>query len=119
MKFPENLRLNKIPGYPSERGDPFGWFVAPVCTLLPRGLKMMACDGTETGWEHLSVSHLTNDVTPTWEEMCLAKGLFWDDSECVVQFHPPAADAVNIHKGCLHLWRKVGESFPMPPQACV
>jgi hypothetical protein len=127
MKWPEQYRYRgSLSEWTTNPGDPFGWFIIPASTLIPRGLKVMASDGAadelyDTGWEHVSVSRLVRESTPpSWEEMCLVKGLFWADDECVVQFHPPKADYVNQHPGVLHLWRKKGaEAFPMPPKACV
>jgi hypothetical protein len=69
-----------------------------------RALMVQASDGM--GWEHVSVS--VYDRTPTWEEMCFVKNLFWDENDVVVQFHPAKSDYVNMHKYCLHLWRKAG-----------
>lgn len=66
------------------------------------------------GWEHVSVAYPNR--CPTWEEMCRVKNIFWSDDECVVQYHPPKADYVNFHPYCLHLWRKVGENYELPPK---
>lgn len=74
-------------------------------------LRVIASD--EIGWEHVSVSR--KDRCPTWNEMCFIKSLFWDDEDCVVQFHPPRSQYVNHHPYCLHLWRKFGEEFQTPP----
>jgi len=70
------------------------------------------------GWEHVSVS-LSVKRTPDWEEMCMIKRMFWDPEDCVVQFHPPEADYVNIHPYVLHLWRKSGVNFETPPRIFV
>jgi len=51
--------------------------------------------------------------------MCWVKSLFWGPDEWVVQFHPAEADYVNRHPNCLHLFRPVGVSFPVPPKECV
>jgi len=67
----------------------------------------------EAGWEHVSVS--TTARTPTWEEMCFIKNKFWDDEDVVIQYHPPKSQYVNFHKFCLHMWRKIGTEFPLPP----
>jgi len=64
--------------------------------------KVIASDGD--GWEHVSVS--TKVRTPTWEEMCFIKDLFWDDEDWVIQFHPASDNHINLHPHCLHLWRK-------------
>ncbi len=69
------------------------------------------------GWEHVSVSY--SNRCPTWEEMCRVKDIFWYDNECVVQFHPPKSEYVNNHPYCLHLWRKCGNDFELPPKEFV
>lgn len=119
MKTPEKYRWKDAPaGYATEEGDPFGVFRIPGREASGRCLKVIATDGVPTGWEHVSVSLDGHpNRCPSWEEMCIVKGLFWPDDECVVQFHPPASEYVNIHPGCLHLWRFPG--FPMPPKICV
>lgn len=66
------------------------------------------------GWEHVSVSYPNR--CPTWEEMCRVKEMFWNEDECVVQYHPPKSEYVNNHSYCLHLWRKCGEDFETPPK---
>jgi hypothetical protein len=68
---------------------------------------------TGTGWEHVSVSIMHR--IPNWEEMCYVKDLFWDDEDCVVQFHPPKSQYVNYHPTCLHLWKSVGMLEIVPP----
>lgn len=120
MIFPEPYRTQR-PGYTSQPGDPYGWFVIPARAAgCGRILHVLACDGLETGWEHVSVSIAGRpDKCPSWPEMCAVKALFWSPAECVVQFHPPASEYVNVHPGCLHLWRRVGSPFPMPPKFCV
>lgn len=67
-------------------------------------------------WEHVSVSART---TPTWDEMCWVKNLFWPADECVVQFHPAGKDYISDHDACLHLWRVIGVDFPLPPPEAV
>ena len=78
-------------------------------------LFVIASDGG--GWEHVSVSTVSR--TPTWEEMCLVKDLFWGEEDCVVQFHPPKDVYVNNHPYCLHLWRKIGTEYETPPTCFV
>jgi hypothetical protein len=55
------------------------------------------------GWDHCSVSLPAR--CPTWLEMCNIKALFFADTECAMQLHPPAAENINNHNFCLHLWR--------------
>jgi hypothetical protein len=69
------------------------------------------------GWEHLSVSW--PGQSPTWEEMCYVKTLFWTPEECCVQYHPPESDYINNHPYCLHIWRPIYAELPMPPKEMV
>lgn len=68
------------------------------------------------GWEHVSV-HVVSDGkqrTPTWSEMCKIKDMFWDEEDCVIQYHPPKSMYVNQHKHTLHLWKPIGVEIPIP-----
>ena len=56
-------------------------------------------------WEHVSVSVLTADRTPKWNEMSYIKDLFFEEDEYVIQFHPAKKDYINFIGNCLHLWR--------------
>lgn len=84
---------------------------------LKRPMTVIASDGL--GWEHVSVS--MPDRTPTWEQMCFIKNLFWDADDCVIQFHPPKSEYINNHPHCLHLWRPnfAGAQIPMPDSLLV
>lgn len=121
MKFPELFRVTSaFAPYTSAADDPYGVFVIPGHCANGRDLKVIACDGLTTGWDHVSVTVWNAPhKPPSWEEMCLIKNLFWDEAECVVQFHPPSKDYVNFTTGCLHLWKQVSAPFPMPPKICV
>ena len=79
-----------------------------------KNLNIIASDGY--GWEHVSIS--LPHRAPKWNEMCRVKEMFWDDTDTVVQFHPPKNDYVNNHNYCLHLWcYELG--FPRPPSTMV
>ncbi len=65
------------------------------------------------GWEHVSVSFANR--CPSWDEMCQVKDMFWRDDECVIQYHPPKSEYVNMHPYCLHLWKPKELELPMPP----
>lgn len=87
---------------------------------------VIAADGEETGWEHVSVheryrknSGKWKQRIPSWEIMCIVKDLFFESDECVIQFHPKEEDYIDTTPYVLHLWRKEGEEFPMPPKICV
>lgn len=68
-------------------------------------------------WEHVSVSLPSR--SPTWEEMCLIKNLFWGEDETVIQYHPPKSEYVNNHQYCLHLWKPIGKTIETPPSILV
>ena len=88
-------------------------FVYPTVKL--GSAKIIASWGM--GWEHVSFSHAKR--TPTWEEMCMIKDIFWRDDECVVQYHPPKREYVNVFPHCLHLWKKIGAEFETPMKILV
>jgi hypothetical protein len=75
------------------------------------------------GWEHISVHGvhvLTGDeFTPTWEDMCKIKAIFWEEEDCVVQYHPRKSQYVNCHPHTLHLWRPTGVQIPEPESILV
>jgi len=121
MKFPEEFRwVNAAKGFETKPGDPYGVFVIPSAKANGRRLCVIADDGTKTGWEHVSVSMDDPKKCASWTEMCIVKGMFWDEEECVVQYHPAKKDYVNLHPGVLHLWRRRGVlEFAMPPMVCV
>ena len=84
---------------------------------IKKAIKVIASDGG--GWEHVSVSHRQPYIMPSWETMCHVKDLFWSPEDCVIQFHPPKSQYVNIHPNVLHLWRKIGSEFELPPNEFV
>ena len=69
---------------------------------------------TGGGWDHVSVMPYKKRITPSWDDMCILKGIFFDEDEVVVQFHPAKREYVNNAENCLHLWRYQGE-MPTPP----
>ena len=84
---------------------------------LKHNQKVFVIAGDGLGWEQVSVS--SKDRCPTWEEMCQVKAIFWDDEDCVVQYHPPKSDYVNLHPNCLHLWRPIGQELVRPPKIMI
>lgn len=108
----EKYRDNSLPEMPqSPRGASYGMFAVKGMRVISSGVS------EETGWEHVSVSR--PDRCPSWEDMCIIKKLFWRDDETVVQFHPKETSYINNHPYCLHLWKKTGEEFELPPEICV
>lgn len=71
------------------------------------------------GWEHVSVSPFKKSYTPTWDEMCSLKDMFFHDDEVVVQYHPAKSEYVNNVPNCLHLWRPIDQQMPTPPSIMV
>ena len=69
------------------------------------------------GFEHLSVS--TSTRTPTWDEMCIMKDIFWRDDEECMQLHPKKENYIDNMKYCLHIWRPINQAIPMPPNIMV
>jgi hypothetical protein len=114
-KLEEHRLLTGV--YGSRPGATYGVFNLPG----PCGerLRIIASDGEDTGWEHVSVSTERGKRIPNWQEMCFVKDLFWAPEECVVQFHPPASQYVNNYSVVLHLWRCTQQDFPMPPAILV
>lgn len=95
--------------YGSQPKYPRGFFLIPYRSYE---LKVLAYDGIQDGWEHVSVS-LPNRC-PNWQEMSHIKDLFWEEEDCVVQFHVPKSQHVNNHPYCLHLWKKKDTVFELP-----
>ncbi len=122
---PDRYRIRKGAFASDERDGNNGAFFVPNRAAPSRGLstrdaaavplKVIASDGA--GWEHVSVS-LPNRC-PTWPEMAYIKALFWDATDCVVQYHPPESEYVNNHPFCLHLWRSTQHAFPLPDSLLV
>lgn len=82
-----------------------------------KGRLLKAISSDQEGWDHVSVSFPGR--CPTWSEMCYVKSLFFNEEELVLQFHPPKSDYINDHPYVLHLWRKHGENYELPPAIMV
>lgn len=87
----------------------------------PTGRLIYIIASNGDGWDHVSVSpaEMFDQKTPTWEEMCFVKDLFFEPEETVIQYHPPRSRYINTHPGCLHLWRPQEASIPLPPMFLV
>jgi hypothetical protein len=114
--LPERLELSRVVNYFGPDAGHNGRFILQG----PCGckLQLISCDGKESGWEQVSVSTLRHR-SPNWPEMCFAKDLFWDEEECVIQFHPPLSQYVKFARHCLHLWRPTHVAFPAPPSSLI
>ena len=109
FKVPEKFRLKNCGLWSSDESNGNnGAFQIGV-------LHILASDGE--GWDHVSVS--TPKKIPTWKQMCQVKALFWGPEDCVIQYHPPSSEYINIHPNCLHLWRQQDKEFAVPPNYMV
>ena len=76
-------------------------------------------------WQHVSCHKIITQQRrkarkiPTWNDMCFVKGLFWDEEDCVIQYHPPKSQYVNDNPFVLHLWLPVGIEIPLPPRELI
>ena len=107
IKTNPRLRIGEI----SEDG-----FYSEISLPLWRGTVICS---TGAGWEHVSVSPYQHRVTPSWDDMCAIKDMFWNDDEAVIQIHPPKAEYVNNKRNCLHLWRCTYKEMVLPPSILV
>lgn len=117
MKVPEQFRIKSGPLASDESYGCNGAFLIKSPFAVQR-LCVIASDGM--GWEHVSVSFGPQAFRcPTWEEMCFVKDLFWDDDDCVIQYHPPKNENISFHNYCLHMWKPIGVDLPMPQKTMV
>ena len=103
----------------SNEGDMFGaFYIRKGNTEL---IVIASCGSEEMPWEHVSLRarDYKGERCPTWDEMCFAKDLFWDEEECVVQFHPKKSEYVNMHPFVLHLWKPTNAELLTPPSIAV
>lgn len=52
-------------------------------------------------WDHVSVFPRKKQITPSWDDMCIIKDIFFDEDEAVIQIHPPKSQYVNNKGNCL------------------
>lgn len=71
------------------------------------------------GWDHVSISPYKKRITPSWDDMCKIKDIFFEENETVIQYHPAKSEYINRMANCLHLWRPQTEAIPTPPTSFV
>lgn len=120
MKDRTKIYANKIAGRSDEIDGAYAIKHPKV-----RNYYFQIIASTGMGWEHVSVTLRMKDNpkfverTPTWQEMCFIKSVFWNDHEAVMQLHPPISEYVNNHPFCLHLWRPTQTEIPLPDSLLV
>lgn len=122
------LKTNSVekfrsPNFPKEGDDPGGFFVIPH--PRKKGVSFCCIVSNSEGWEHVSINlriFTKNGLNSkqverclTWPETCYIKQLFWEEEDCVLQYHPPKSKYVNNHPFVLHLWRPINQEIPQPP----
>lgn len=105
-------------------GATFGWFEVPNPFDASTTLVCCACDGEETGWDHVSVRVLVSkdppmNRVPHWREMDWVKDSFFEPREVVAQFHVSDGRKVNHHSCVLHLWKPTAAPLALPPRTLV
>ncbi len=100
--------------YAEPSSDKFGCFrfISPVDTEY---LRVIA--SSSDGWDHISISRA--DRCPTWEEMEVIKRLLFKSDEVAMQLHVGMKYYINTHPYCLHLWRPLTGTIPLPPVTMV
>jgi hypothetical protein len=111
LHVPDRYRILWGPFHSSPSDKNNGVFILPPISPDKMELTVICSDGS--GWEHVSVS--TAKRCPYWEEMQHVKHIFWGAQETVMQLHPPDSQYINIHPYCLHMWRPIYGSVPLPP----
>lgn len=80
----------------------------------------MYCHSVNRLWMGACIdSTLNHHVTPSWDDMCEVKDMFWGEDECVVEYHPPKSEYVNSMPNCLHLWKPMDKELAVPPKYLV
>lgn len=110
FKVPEKFRKTKGKFATDASWGNNGVFLARRETTPLRIYRCVVSD--KGGWEHVAVS--LPGRTPSWNDMCWIKALFWGPEDCVVQYHPPEKDYINYHRNTLHLWRHKEASIIRP-----
>lgn len=120
-KVPEQYRVKNGPVGSDASFENNGFFIIPHYKVNGYDIRCQISDGE--GWEHVSVTigptHKPATRNPTWDEMCWVKNIFWNDDECVIEYHPAKSEYVSCHPFCLHLWKPTSIELPIPPSIFV
>lgn len=83
----------------------FPFFHTAMVKLPDCGTCSVVWNGSEDGYEHVSVSPTHKFRVPTWDDMCVLKDIFFEDEEEAYQIHPKKSEYINLSQNCLHLWK--------------
>jgi hypothetical protein len=100
-----NYEIQKIKGLQLGTLEEWGGIGALERKDLP-ACSVVFCRNESGKYDHVSIAPIDGH-TPTWDEMCTLKDLFFNDDEECVQIHPKAGEYVDIKRNCLHLWHRV------------
>jgi hypothetical protein len=124
-KLHPRLKLARSRPKPPGLSDNNGYFIITG----PGGRKLHIIASDQLGWDHVSVTVIVTlpdgfpktleDTVPSWDEMTFVKNLFFEPYEPAFQYHPPQSKYINVHQGCLHIWRPHNEQIPLPPLVMV
>jgi len=87
--------------------------------LMLNKIKVSVIWSNGGGWEHVSINPYKKNYTPSWDDMCMLKDLFFREDETAIQYHPAKSQYVNNMPHCLHLWRPINKRLPIPPSIMV
>lgn len=104
----QNIRVRNVENHPMM---PPGIYRCDV--RLANGLEGDVIFGfDEEGWQHVSFAPYKQRITPSWDDMCAIKDIFWNDEEEAIQIHPKKSQYVNFKSNCLHLWSRGDLTLP-------
>jgi hypothetical protein len=88
---------------------PFAWFVRAGnysnAFIRMDGLSVIvSVELCDDGRRWLHVSCARQHTLPDWSDIKAVKRAFIGDEKKAIQVLPPAAEYVNVHPHCLHLW---------------
>lgn len=90
-----------------------GMFLIPHQKYAKDRFQVTCSDGM--GWEVVSFTYYKKNKTPTWDDSCYIKDLFWEEEEAVMQLHRPASLRVSERKFVIALMRPIEVEIPQPP----
>jgi len=123
FKVPNQHRFTEGPFKTLPRDGNNGFFAIPFKRKMGKqgsmNYLMMCIVNDKHGWDRVSVYVIDKNGnviprTPLFEEMEAVKKYFWDDDDCVVQFHD-VNHAKQQNPYLLHMWRPQKAIMMKPP----